>query len=644
MSFKGRNHLLAISAMAVPLSLSGCLGSDGSDGADGQPAGPQISNVSVLGNPVPAGGQVEVHVSAESAEDNDLAYDWQFPEGWEEQMVEDGMAILTAPEQSAERGRLEVQVSDGDATRTASVQLATIGTTIDSFSAQAEPAWEPGADVDIATQVFSTEASAITYQYAFGGKSLDENSPVWTWSVPDLLPGVYELSVTATGADESLAGSASVEQTVKGSDPWPMFGGNVQRTGSNPINTGPVEEPSVEWAQSVDGASVPDIAAIGGTIGFVPVIDREGRVYLHLDDNDEDGGLVVALDSEGESGDSELWRAETGNPPLASPLLTSSGELYTVTENEVLVFEAGDDENLLWSQNFEIEQPSGEAEKLRTIPGLTELPDGQVLFSVSLDSGPTLISLEEGPDESTVWSFTGDTGGSISAPTVGPDGVVYVGLADTMYALDPDPAIADESERVIWSQELDGHLFAPLLGEDDMLYVVSNEEGYMIDAATGEFIWTTEDAGSSSVSVTDGVANAHPVFANGQILTVGQSSPAFLSVNPRTGTLEPDDPDTADLEEFGIFWALNEDAYEEDEDPGRVRMTMDAAGIVYAQERETSRILAIDTSLDLGGIDDPDRILWDLQLPEQDFEGQVAVGDDGTLYVVTKEVRVLRLE
>jgi|GEM_PF-3524849 len=683
-------YITSAIALAVATSLTGCLGSDGSDGADGQPAGPLISNVSVLGNPVPAGGQVEVHVSAESPEGNELSYEWQFPEGWEEQLIDDGMAILSAPDAAAARGRLEVRISDGDATRTASVQLAKLGTTIDSFSAEANPGWAPGADVDIATQVFSTEGSGINYQYDFAGRSLDDNSPVWTWTVPHLLPGVYQLSVTATGNDESLAGKATLEQRVAGSDPWPMFGGNAQRTGANKVHEGPAEEPGIVWSQGIDDAEIPNLPGFTRTFGFVPLVDREGRLFLHLDNESGDGGVVVAVDTTAESGDSELWRHETDAPPMAPPMLASSGELYTVTENGVKVFAAADEESLLWEPAIDIQSgPFGD--QVDFIPGFLELPDGQILLSAvseppSGTARPRLMSLDREEDDDIHWEFSpASDPDSITAPAVGPDGTVYVGLANTVYALDSSPSLeGNESERVIWSEEVDGHSFYPIYGGDNRLYVVASKTndatGYMFKAETGELIWQTIDSDDvpedqSFLRDTRGSRNLQPIFSNGQLFS--PNSPSIQSVNPETGLIAVDEEllEAASVEEFaelfieaGYFWEfqgnvnideLIEAVVNEDDsfefDAFRLReMTMDAVGHLFVTDRDDDRrLLAIDSSVDstlvsgeepspLGG---EERVIWDTRLSgEQGIQGQIAIGKDRKLYVVTEEVRVLALQ
>lgn len=106
-------------ALAMAMLISACGGSDGSDGEPGpagpqgelgaqggqgpagEPAGPVISNISVLGSPIYPGGQVQIYVSAYSPTDQPLSYSWEAPADWEGTDFGDNTLVVTAPDKQA---------------------------------------------------------------------------------------------------------------------------------------------------------------------------------------------------------------------------------------------------------------------------------------------------------------------------------------------------------------------------------------------------------------------------------------------------------------------------------------------------------------------------------------------------------------
>ena len=130
---------------------------------------------------------------------------------------------------------------------------------------------------------------------------------------------------------------------------------------------------------------------------------------------------------------------------------------------------------------------------------------------------------ESGPMyPSRAWNY--DMGGSTySSPAVGEDGTVYVGSADSIYAIAPDG-------RRRWAVPVGGYaISSPAIGEDGSIYVGSRDRRlYALRARDGSFKWAPFVAGDEIWS--------SPAIGTDGTIYVGSFDGNLYALNPSTGT------------------------------------------------------------------------------------------------------------
>jgi len=318
--------------------------------------------------------------------------------------------------------------------------------------------------------------------------------------------------------------------------PWPMFRGNLRRTGRTPVQ-GPQTRYKLAWQFSTGGAVVAS-----------PAFDRDGDVYI----GSQDGFLYAFL----ESGELK-WRHRVGAKLLASPALGNP---------------IGSD--------FGVSNPSYDG-VLRVVSGIF---------------GTDRLGFTRAGVGGGVGGGMRETAGGLgfSSPAIGPEGSVYVGsMEGVMYALhgasgsggglgsarwsfpthgpvlsspalvlegDPSPPYRDdkppygfESEvhgvlvfgsndgfvygvdsrdgRMLWKYRTSGAVTSsPAVDSEGVAYIGSRDGGvYALNSTTGAPIWRFR---------TDGAVESSPALADGDgSLFVASTDANIYSVNTTDGRL-----------------------------------------------------------------------------------------------------------
>ena len=527
--------------------LAGC---GGSDGSDGEPSGPIISNISTTGSPIYPGGQVQVHVSASSPSGEPLNYSWDIPEGWDGTDTGDDMLVVTAPDDQAAEGRVTVEVSDDERTRSADVVLATRGPAIEDFSITPLP---PEGETTFTVDAYNRDGSMLRHHYDIGAtRIVEDHGREWVWNAPDAMPMGGRYLIRATVEDESgFDADAGVETIMEGASEWPAYGRDRQRTSHTPSQNGQAAEGEKIWSAGAGSITSQTTSPILGADGRIYVardehvvgVDPDTRVSDLVFESDE---LILSNPSVGAdgtihvgSGDnhvyaidpddgSEIWSFETGGRVQSSPALGVDGTVYVGSEDHHVYALDPDDGSKTWA--FET--------------------DGEVVSSPALGADGTVyvgsaddhVYALDPDDGSEVWAF--ETGSQVhSSPAVGTDGIIYIGSRDrNVYALEPDPK-ADN--RVKWSFETGGPvLSSPALGADGTVYAGSDDGRlYALDPAPEADTrkrWSFEpdlDAGSH-FRASPAVGPDGTVYAG---LTVVEDGATVVEDTGRFYAIDPDD-------------------------------------------------------------------------------------------------------
>lgn len=469
--------------------LAACGGSDGSDGKDGEPSGPIISSVSTVGSPIYPGGQVQIFVSANSPSGEALSYDWNIPTGWTGTDNGQDVLVLTAPDSQASQAEVTVEVSDGSRTRTASVQIATRGPAIESFSAGPLPA-SNGDDITFATQAYNRDGKVLNYHYSVGGWLFGNRGPDWTWTVPEFpVGGRFQLEAVVQDG-EGLTARAGVEATWKGVSPWPVTGGDRQRTGrsmatsttpivgttpywGNRLTSYPNTSPVLDWYNNVllgNNNHVYSLNASTGSLNWTfttdyrvndaPAVGNDGTIYIGSGDD----RLYAVNPFSGE----EKWRLELGGW-ARSPAIAADGTVYVGSGDNKLYAVNPVDGTVKWT--FNTGGP--------IIASATQAADGTVYIGSQSDR---FFALDPSTGQKK-WVY--DIGNAIEASaTVAADGTIYVGsVTGTLVALSPQG-------KEQWSTTLGSIRSAAALDSDGTIYIGTLDGNlYALDPADGSEKW-----------------------------------------------------------------------------------------------------------------------------------------------------------
>jgi len=236
---------------------------------------------------------------------------------------------------------------------------------------------------------------------------------------------------------------------------WRMHGYDAANTWHKPNATGPKEEVSVKWEDSISYGSGGGEAPLGP--GSVPSV-ADGVVYV----GSLGKGSLLAYNAETGG---KLWDFEMGYKVTGTPAVMD-GRVY-IDQNENLYALDAETGDLLW----EVELNTGSVGP--------KVYDGKVFV---IGSETRAIDAENGEK---LWSSEYGTYGDSGAVA---DGEVYVGQR-ALHSLDA------ETGEENWSVELDdGHLIFGQTVADGLLYTgTSGNTVYAVNTDNGEVIWEVED-------------------------------------------------------------------------------------------------------------------------------------------------------
>ena len=200
----------------------------------------------------------------------------------------------------------------------------------------------------------------------------------------------------------------------------------------------------------------------GSSIMAAPAISSTGTIYFGSGDK-----LIYAINPPSGSANepSLLWSYDTGSfLTWTSPAIGANGTVYNGSWNKTLFALNSDIPSLQWSYEAN--------DDVQTSPAIAA--DGTVYFGSKDD-----YLYARKSDGTEQWSY--QTGGNIdSSPAIGADGTVYFGSDDNhVYALDPDG-------NYQWHYDLESTVFysSVALAPDGTLYIGAGDGLYAIHTAS----------------------------------------------------------------------------------------------------------------------------------------------------------------
>ena len=279
--------------------------------------------------------------------------------------------------------------------------------------------------------------------------------------------------------------------------PWPMFGGNAQRTGQSIYG----ESQNSNW-----------IFQTNGTLQSSPAIGIDGTIYIGSRDKN-----LYAINPDG----SLKWKFPTHYIYDSSPSIGIDGTVYIGSLDGL--YAVNPDGSLKWKISIGradhyhptigidgtiyIYSESGQLHAVNPDGSLKwEIQTGQIRTPVISNDGTIYFSTSESlhavnTDGSIKWQFQADLYSYYSSPAIGFDGIAYVNATERatagrrdaskkLYAVNPDGSLK-------WKISIDGHTqsstaikipFAdatlaetPLIGIDGTIYVGGSESFYAIN-------------------------------------------------------------------------------------------------------------------------------------------------------------------
>jgi outer membrane protein assembly factor BamB len=146
-----------------------------------------------------------------------------------------------------------------------------------------------------------------------------------------------------------------------------------------------------------------------------PAIGDDGTIYFGCDD-----GNLYAVDSGGDYD----WSYETGGAIWSSPGIGADGTIY-VGSNDDFLYAINPGGTLKWKQEL-----LGRVKSSPTIAA-----DGTIYLSVSYSNWEKVYIYARNPDGSSQWRYDKDSSmSSNSSAAIAPDGTVYIGCGDDLFA------------------------------------------------------------------------------------------------------------------------------------------------------------------------------------------------------------------
>ena len=303
-----------------------------------------------------------------------------------------------------------------------------------------------------------------------------QESPSHTYANPN----TYLVSCTVTD-DDSVANTdwryIEVQDSYFSYNPWPMCYHDPQHTGWSSYS-GP-ESNDVRWTYFADEM------ATNGTSGIS--VGPDGTVYFGTTEG------LYALTQNGKF----KWKYET-DKIRNSPLVDASGNIYFVTLRNSIegnrIVSIHSDGQLNWELGITTrysQYGNGDAIVSLVIdetdrlyyaaPCVFNLKQHPSLFCIDPDNGlvnwiydlvdkQKYVSPFDGVSYVPGAPFDESVPGPTSSPAIGPDGTVYIGIAQTLFALHQDGTIKWEKEFDVLSQHRNvGNV---IIARDGTIYVV----------------------------------------------------------------------------------------------------------------------------------------------------------------------------
>lgn len=555
-------------------------GNGGDDAAEGNGSSgaaaeiPLITEISAEGAPVSSEGQIELAVTASSPSSNALDYDWRIPDGWDADDTGDSVLILTAPNDDEARAEVQVLVSDGRLSRSAYITVATDDDAVTeelSLSKDGDEPLQAGDSLELSAQGFDPAGDPITYSYLLGTRlDLDQGSNhVWTLSDEFAVGGI----VRATSAAQFQNANAGIDVAVDGVHPWPLRGGNRQRTSLSTRKQATVGDGDIVWESDPIGSE-----DVNTTLTSVsPALSAEGILYIagreYDSDTEETDFYLYAVDTDDGS---VKWAEPLAESAMSSsPTIGSDGTVYIGAEDGYLYALDSQDGSRLWRKEV---LSTSSFESASPVIGSDD-----TLYVVSSPWG-RLKAIEDKGDEAEVkWTY--DSNSAYTAAALGPDDTLYFGDAeDHLYAINPEEH-AQQREKWVFDGD-DRFDSSPAVGMDGTIYVGSDDNHLYAINPDGTEKWATE-LGSSIRSSP----------------AVGPLGYVYVSVGSNLYGLDPSDGSVAWEHEAGSSIG----------DP-----VLGPDGILYAQLDDALKAL------------DPheDSIVWTVD----EGNGEPIIGPDGTVY------------
>lgn len=454
--------------------------SDSNGSAEAAAEVPVITQLSAEGTPVTPEGQVELAVAANSPSGNALDYDWRIPDDWDGDDTGDNILVLTAPDDSDARAEVQVVVRDGHLSRTGYITVATDDEAVVedwSVSLDGDEPLQPGDSLDFSVQAHDPQGDPITYSHLLGILLEFDRGSNYDWTLSDdfAVGGI----IRASSAAQFYNAYAGMDVAVDGANPWPVRGGNRQRTGMSTSEQATVGDGDIVWESDPVGGE----DASSTLASAPPALDADGTLYVGGSEYDSDAHemdyFVYAIDT---SDGSIKWDKPMDESVMSSsPTIGVDGTIYIGAEDGYLYALDPQDGSRLWREdilsNSQYEEPS---------PMIGS--DG-TLYIVRSPAGRLKALEDKGEEAEVKWTY--DSNSAYTAAALGPDDTIYFGDAeDNLYAINPEE---HAQQREKWVFEGDDRFdSSPVVGMDGTIYVGSDDNHlYAINPDGGEK-WATD--------------------------------------------------------------------------------------------------------------------------------------------------------
>jgi outer membrane protein assembly factor BamB len=280
---------------------------------------------------------------------------------------------------------------------------------------------------------------------------------------------------------------------------WPMFYGDARHTGQSPFIASQTATP--KWAFAPDPAS-------GFSIAGSPVVGKDGKIYISVENNSFVGKLYAILPS-----GSFKWETDPIQRTIGTtPAIGADGTIYVGNWNGSSLFAFNPDDG---KPTWPLLPFAGQG-----VVHPTVAPDGTIYFTNQFPGEVRAV----GANGILKWDRFLGALLHVSSPAVGLDGNIYVGR-NALKAFD-----VNGNEE--WtSPDVPGVLSSPSVGSDGTIYVWSNSSRklYALNPSTGREIWSALVTGSYTAVLPPAIAPDGTI-----ILALSGNPPIIQAVSPVT--------------------------------------------------------------------------------------------------------------